>query len=143
VEIFHKSQTEAVALHPRSHLPGRYSTQTAHMPIKHQKTAEWSSERLVHWAEEIGPQTAKLAQAILASRRHPEQAFRSCLGILRLSSQVSPLQMETACQMALQARLLNYSSLKEILEHLPVSTKNDPHSPLPTHENIRGDTYYQ
>ena len=143
LEIFHKSKPEAVALHPRRSLPGRYSTQTAHMPPKHQKTAEWSAERLLRWAAEIGPQTAQLIQAILSNRRHPEQAFRSCLGILRLSSQRSPLHMETASQIALQARLLNYSSFKDTLEHLPLYTKPEPAAPLPTHENIRGETYYQ
>jgi len=143
VEIFHKSQPEVVALHPRSALPGRYSTQPAHMPAKHQKTADWSGERLLRWAAEIGPLTAQLVQAIIASRRHPEQAFRSCLGILRLSSQASTLQMESACQVALQGHLLNYSSFKDILEHLPASTEHDSPSPLPAHENIRGQNYYQ
>jgi len=143
LEIFHKSRLEPVALHPRRSVPGRYSTQTAHMPPKHQKTAEWSQERLLRWAAEIGPQTAQLIQAIISNRRHPEQAFRSCLGILRLSSQSSPLQMETASQIALRARLLNYSSFKDTLEHLPPATKPEPPAPLPTHENIRGETYYQ
>jgi hypothetical protein len=113
------------------------------MPPKHQKTAEWSQERLLRWAAEIGPQTAQLIQAIISNRRHPEQAFRSCLGILRLSSQSSPPQMETASQIALQARLLNYSSFKDTLEHLPPATKPDSPAPLPTHENIRGETYFQ
>jgi transposase len=142
LEIFHKSRTEPVALHPRSSVPGRYSTQTAHMPPKHQKTAEWSEERLVRWSAEIGPQTAQLVQAIISHRRHPEQAFRSCLGILRLSSQASAAQMEAASQVALQAHLLNYSAFKDILEHLSASKKDIP-SPLPAHENIRGQSYYQ
>jgi transposase len=143
LEIFHKSRPEPVALHPRSALPGRYSTHPAHMPPKHQKAAEWSADRLLRWAGEIGPQTAQLVQTIISNRRHPEQAFRSCLGILRLSSQVSSAHMETACQIALQARLLNYSAFKDILEHLPASTKKETPSPLPAHENIRGQSYYQ
>jgi len=143
LEIFHKSSVLPVATHPRSSVPGRYSTRPADMPPKHQKVAEWSGERLARWGGEIGPQTSQLIQAILASRRHPEQAFRSCLGILRLSSQVSRLQMETACQMALQAKLLNYRGFKEILEHIPPSVNQDVLSSLPTHENIRGETYYQ
>ena len=143
LEIFHKSKVQPVAIHPRSKVPGRYSTQPAHMPPKHQKAAEWSGERLTRWAGEIGSQTSQLIQAILASRRHPEQAFRSCLGILRLSNQVSRLQMETACQLALQAKLLNYRGFKEILENLPSSVNQEVLPFLPTHENIRGETYYQ
>ena len=112
------------------------------MPPKHQKAGEWTEERLVRWAGEIGTQTTQLIQSILSSRQHPEQAFRSCLGILRLSGQyVHPL-METACQEALQAKTLNYRGVKAILEMLqPVSTPQP--APLPAHENIRGNAYYQ
>ena len=142
IEIFHKSQPEAVAIHPRSQIIGRYSTQTAHMPISHQKAGEWTPERLQHWAEEIGPHTGQLIQAILGSRRHPEQAFRSCLGILRLSKQYSSSQMETACQMARTDKELNYHGVKTILEHLPALPPSETPA-LPTHENIRGNSYYQ
>jgi transposase len=142
IEIFHKSKPEAVAIHPRSHVLGRYSTQTAHMPTKHQKAGEWTPDRLQRWAEDIGPHTSQLIQAILTSRRHPEQAFRSCLGILRLSSQYARSQMEIACQMAREEKELNYRGVKAILELLPpVSPSENPS--LPTHENIRGDSYYQ
>jgi transposase len=142
IEIFHKSKPEAVAFHPRSNAPGRYSTQTAHMPIKHQKAGEWTPERLQRWAEEIGPHTGQLVQAILTSRRHPEQAFRSCLGILHLSKLYAHSQMETACQMAWQDKELNYQAVKTVLELLPpLSPSENP--ALPTHENIRGNSYYQ
>jgi len=142
VEIFHKTQREPVAIHPRNPTPGRYSTQTAHMPTKHQKFGEWNAERLVRWASEIGPQTAQLVQAILSSRQHPEQAFRACLGILRLTGKYAHAQMETACQMASEAQMLNYRSVKAVLETLPPLPAPET-TPLPTHENIRGNTYYQ
>ena len=103
------------------------------------------------WAEEIGPHTNQLVQAILTSRRHPEQAFRSCLpapvpqaqvGILRLSNQYAYSQMETACQMARKEKELNYRGVKAVLELLlPASPSENPS--LPTHENIRGNSYYQ
>jgi transposase len=142
VEIFHKSQREPVAIHPRNSAPGRYSTQTAHMPTKHQKAGEWSAERLVRWAGEIGPQTALLVQAILSSRQHPEQAFRACLGILHLAGKYAHSQVETACQMAHAAQTLNYRGIKAVLETLP-PIPNPETAPLPTHENIRGNSYYQ
>ena len=114
----------------------------SHMPIKHQKAGEWTPERLQRWAEEIGPHTGQLVQAILVSRRHPEQAFRSCLGILRLSKQYSSSQMETACQMARTDKELNYHGVKATLEHLPALPPSETPA-LPTHENIRGNSYYQ
>ena len=142
VEIYHKSQREPVAVHPRSSVVGHYSTQTAHMPPKHQKAGEWTEERLLRWAGEIGPQTAQLIQSILSSRQHPEQAFRSCLGILRLSGQYVHFLMETACQEACETKTFNYRGVKAALELLqPVSTP--PTASLPPHENIRGNSYYQ
>lgn len=142
IEIFHKSKPDRVAIHPRSHVPGRYSTQTAHMPLKHQKAGEWTPERLLRWAEDIGPHTRQMIQAILKSRRHPEQAFRSCLGILRLSNQYIRTQLETACQIAREAKTLNYQGVKAVLELLPPTTQSEKPT-LPPHENIRGNSYYQ
>jgi transposase len=142
IEIFQQSKPQAVALHPRSRVPGRFSTQIAHMPLKHQKAAEWTPERLLRWADEIGPHTRQLIGSILASRQHPEQAFRSCLGILRLSSQQPHAQMERACQMAREAKTLNYQGVKAFLEHLPPASPSE-NDLLPIHENIRGNSYYQ
>jgi transposase len=142
VEIFHKSKRDPIATHPRSHTPGRYSTQTDHLPPKHQKAGEWNPERLKRWAEEIGPKTADLVGAILSSRQHPEQAFRSCLGILRLSGQFTQTQMEMACQIARETQTLNYRGVKEVLDTLPPLPVPDA-TPLPSHENIRGNAYYQ
>ena len=142
LEIFYPGQHEPVAVHPRSQVPGRYSTHTSHMPLKHQKTGEWDQERMLQWANKFGPHTAQLIQAIFASRQHPEQAFRSCLGILRLAGQYTPVQMETACQMAWEAKTLNYRAVKMLLETLPASPVPET-APLPVHENIRGQAYYQ
>ena len=139
IEIFHKSKVQAIAIHPRNRTPGRYSTQNAHMPPNHQQTLEWTPERLLQWAGEIGLHTRQLIQSLLVSRQHPEQAFRSCLGILHLSSQYTPEQMEIACQQAHQAKTLNYQGVKGFLEHLPPA---EPKSVL-LHENIRGNSYYQ
>lgn len=141
VEIYHKSQLDPVAIHPRNYVPGRYSTLTAHMPPKHQKAGEWNGERLERWASDIGPNTARLIQALLTSRQIPEQAFRSCLGILHLSSQYPRAVMEAACDEAFRAKTLNYRGVKAVLEILqPVTTP--PSASLPTHENIRGSAYY-
>ena len=142
LEIFHKSQRDAVATHVRSRVIGKYSTQSTHMPANHQKVGEWTAERLIRWAERVGPYATQLIQAILASRQHPEQAFRGCLGILRLSTKYAIPQMEAACQMAQQGHVLHYRGVKDILENLPPLPAPES-APLPVHENIRGTTYYQ
>jgi transposase len=73
-----------VASHRRSYQPGRHTTVNAHMPKAHREYAEWTPERLVRWAAETGPATAKLVEQILRSRPHPQHGFRACLGIMRL-----------------------------------------------------------
>jgi len=130
VEIYHSSQREPVAVHPRSHVPGRYSTQTIHMPPKHQKAGEWSGERLVRWASEIGPHTAQLIQSILSSRQHPEQAFRSCPGHLAAcpANMLIP-SWKTACQAAHEAKTLNYRGVKAVLEMLSTGIYPADYSP--------------
>ena len=146
VEIFH--QGIQVAIHPRSAAPGRFSTQPEHMPANHRFVAEWSAERFLHWAGEIGPVTAQFVQALLSSRHHPQQAYRACMGVLSLSRKHSQQAMETASQLMLDARLLTYRDLKAQLEALPSSGSAKSSlilpeaTPLPAHENIRGEPYY-
>jgi transposase len=76
VELFHKGKR--VASHQRSPLKGRHSTVTAHRPTAHQRYAEWTPQRLIHWAAHSGPATAHVVETLLASRPHPQQGFRSC-----------------------------------------------------------------
>lgn len=140
LEIFHKSKPVPVATHPLSQAHGRYSTQSAHMPEKHKKAGEWTPERLLHWAEGYGPHTHQLVQSILNTRRHPEQAFRSCLGILHLAKQYPAAHMESASQMACATKAFSYQAVKAILETIPTAVTPEPLLP---HENIRGNSYYQ
>ena len=84
IEIYHNNRR--VASHRRVKSPGRYTTVAEHMPSDHQKYHEWSPQRIRSWAETFGPHTAQLVQMMLDARPHPQQAYRSCLGLFRLSS---------------------------------------------------------
>jgi transposase len=137
VEILHKGQ--AIATHPRSDVPGRYSTQPCHMPVRHQKALEWTPERFMRWAEDVGPATTQLIQAVLDGREHPEQAYRSCLGILSLAQRVDKAPLERACQQALAVQGFSYREVKRRLE----SQGADVAHALVAHDNIRGETYYR
>jgi hypothetical protein len=97
---------------------------------------------LLHQGQAISPLTAQLIQAILSSRHYPEQAYRTCLGVLSLSRKYPPSIVEQACQRALQGKLLSYGLFKEELEAL-TRTSNPLQDPLPAHDNIRGSDYYQ
>ena len=56
------------------------------MPSSHRRYADWTPERFRRWAGSVGPQTEGLIMAILAHRPHPEQGFRTCLGVLGSSA---------------------------------------------------------
>jgi len=143
VEIFY--QRRRVASHPRSPAKGRFSTHSIHMPPEHQFYSQWSPERFLDWAGEIGQQTAELISRVLNTRRHPEQAYRSCLGILGLAKRYSPERLEAACQRANAAGIRSYRGVHNILKNKLDQLIIDPTptNPLPPHENIRGEHYYQ
>ncbi|MGH7861579.1 MAG: IS21 family transposase [Candidatus Dormibacteraceae bacterium] len=144
VEVFRRSRR--VASHVRSFQRGGHSTDPAHMPDSHRRHREWTPGRILNWAQKTGPATAQLTQGILESRPHPEQGFRSCLGILRLSDQYGPDRLEAACQRALAVKAFSYRSLASILKTgLDRQPLPDPR-PLPSHrrhDNLRGAGYYQ
>jgi hypothetical protein len=100
---------------------------------------------MVSWAKKIGPSTAELVHKIIESRAHPEQAYRSCLGILRLEKHYPKDRLEKAASRALRFGALSFKSLRNILSAgLDRLEENDPssNSSLPAHENIRGGHYY-
>jgi transposase len=143
VEVFHASRR--VASHRRDDTPGRHTTDPAHMPESHRRHAEWSPSRIVAWANKTGPATAALAEGILASRPHPEQGYRSCLGIIRLADRYGVERVEAACARALAVRALSYRSVESILRHGLDSQplRAAPARTHPDHQNLRGATYYR
>ena len=143
VEIFCKGRR--VASHARSPHPGRFTTVKEHMPKAHQDYADWTPERLVSWADKTGPHTAKWVERVLASRPHPQQGFRTCLGIMRLGKEYGPERLEAACGRALRLNALAYKSIESILAH---GLENRPLPEVATappiaHKNLRGPDYYQ
>jgi transposase len=144
VEIFHSARR--VASHLRSYARGRHSTDPAHMPVAHRRHAEWSPSRIIGWARRTGPATAGLAEAILEARPHPEQGYRSCLGIIRLADRYGAERVEAACRRALAARALSYRSVESILRHGLDSQPLSDGRPVrvhPRHANLRGASYYR
>ena len=143
VECFHKGQR--VASHRRSHLKGRHTTLPEHMPTAHRSYAEWTPQRLIRWAEKTGPATASMVQSILERRAHPQQGFRSCLGIMRLGKSFGVERLEAACRRALTLGACSYKSIESILrqglERKTLPEQQDLDLTI-AHENIRGSDYY-
>jgi hypothetical protein len=102
---------------------------------------------MVHWAEAIGPHTARLFERILADRPHPEMGYRGCLGIIRLAAQYSPVRMEAAAERALLTGACRYQSVKSILKNAldqqPLGRPTLPSSQPSPHDNIRGAEYFE
>jgi len=146
VEVLFKARR--VALHRRSYVRGKHTTLREHMPKAHQQHLEWTPSRLIRWAGQIGPQTQKLVTDILENRPHPEQGYRSCLGVLRLGKRYSPERLEMACARALAFKACSYKNVESILKNgldrQPlVGASPQPSLPLLEHENLRGKQYYQ
>lgn len=143
VEVLYKGRR--VAAHPRCFIKGKYITEPNHRPAAHQKYLEWTPSRLVSWARSVGSNTAKTVETILASRPHPEQGYRSCLGILRLSKRYPQERIEAACHKALAIGSPTYQSIKSILEKGLDQLANEEVGTVLApvrHENLRGPEYY-
>jgi hypothetical protein len=98
------------------------------------------------WAQTIGPHTARLFERILADKPHPEMGYRSCLGIIRLADQYSPVRVEAAAERALLTGACRYQSVKSILKNsldaLPAAASAGIIA-APPHDNIRGAEYFE
>ncbi len=143
VEILHRGVR--VASHVRSREEAKASTVDEHRPKSHQKYLGRTPSRLIEEAQQIGACTGQLVEAILAAKRHPEQGFRSCLGILRLAKTYPAERMEAAARRCLRARAYNSTSmdsiLKNQLDRLPIPG-DPPVQSAVDHDNIRGADYF-
>jgi len=141
--LFHHGKR--VAAHARSFVAGRPTTLEEHRPKAHQKYLQWTPSRIVAWAAKTGPHCAKVVAHIMASRPHPEQGFRSCLGIIRLGKGAGVARLEAACGRALHFGTCSYVSIKSILqnhlENQPLEQELALNSP--PHGNLRGSPYYR
>jgi len=144
VEVFFRHRR--VASHVRAFRPG-FTTDPAHMPDAHRRHREWTPSRIVSFAEQTGPSTAKLVAEVMAARRHPEQGFRSCLGIVRLADHYGRQRLENAATRALALRSYSYRSVESILknglDHHELPAEETAQRSLPLHDNVRGADYYQ
>jgi transposase len=144
VEAFFRGNR--VASHLRSFRPYAFTTDPAHMPASHRAHREWTPGRILRWARASGPRTAELVEGVLGARPHPEQGYRSCLGILRLGQRYGVARLEAACARALALRAHSYRSVESILktglDRQPLPPPAPP-APARPHANLRGPGYYR
>ena len=143
VEAFYRGQR--IAAHILSKVKGFHTTLDSHMPPQHQAIAGWNDQRLLDWARSIGSPTEAAVYSMLHRRKHPQQSYRACLGVLRLAKGFSNDRLNAACARALKLNAISYRSIQSILKH--GLDKQQPAKPtqisLPlNHENVRGSDYY-
>jgi transposase len=116
------------------------------MPSAHRHHASWTPSRLVAYAEKIGPSTAALFEAIMADRPHPEQGFRTCLGILALTRTYDNARVDAACRRGVSIRARSVASIRSILrnglDHAFLDEGSRPDREPVRHGNIRGRDYF-
>jgi transposase len=145
VEIFHRGSR--IAAHVRLYVTGaghHHVTLAEHMPRAHRHYSDWSEARFRSSAAAIGPNTEGFVIAVLASRKHPEQGFRSCIGILNRLRGIERERAEAACARAVEIGALSSKSLGSILDNnLDKKPRRKADADLPLfHTNIRGGGYY-
>ena len=142
VELFLRGKR--VASHLRSTLPHRPSTVAEHMPSSHRRYRDWTHERIRREAAKIGPDADTLIDVILRSRPHPEQGFRSAIGILGLVKRYGQERVDAACARALLLNARSYKSVAAILKSGTDKAAASAQSSVPIlfHSNIRGRGYY-
>lgn len=144
VEIYY--EYNLIASHKRVKSPYNYSTIEAHLASAHKYMSDWTPARFLSWAESIGHETKLLIYNILDKKQHPEQAYKSCIGVLSLAKKVGQQRLNNACKRALAFNSYNYMAIQSILEKgLDQIDDEEPSMQIkmPLHENIRGEDYYQ
>jgi len=144
IEVFHKSSR--VASHHRSYRKGGHTTVREHMPPAHQEQVGMTIETLLTWAGQVGPSTVTFVEGVLAARAHPQQAFRSCRGVLRLGKKYGDGRLDAACRRAVHLRSFSFKSveaiLKNRLDQQPLEPAEPAILPKTSHVNVRGGGYY-
>ena len=145
VEIYFNNKRMASFL--RNRRPYQYTTKDEHRPTNHKYVAQWNSERFIKWGRSISPEVEQVLTHILDSRPHPEQAYKSCMGVLGLHKKHLHDDYIKACSKALETNNISYMFIKNILVTKAFNIADEqelPFSPqLPGHDNIRGKQEYK
>lgn len=142
VEVYYRY--ERIALHKRDRHPFGYTTVIDHLATKHKFLSDWNPDKFIERAAEVGPETKEYIIQLLSMRSHPEQAYRSCQGVLSFSTRTSFERLNNACRRAHQYGDYSYQTIRVILEKkLENNIDEDISQELPRHNNIRGKNYYK
>jgi len=142
VEVYHKYNR--IALHKRNYRQYNYTTTKEHLASTHQFITEWTPQRFIDWAASIDESVKDFIVRLLEQKHHPEQAYKSCMGVLSYVKKVGKERLANACKRALDHHVYNYKIIQKILENGldKLDNENQEEQELPFHNNIRGENYY-
>lgn len=143
VEIF--NDHVRIALHRRDRKKYGYTTEKSHMPASHQFIDGWNTDRFTKWAASMGGSIKIFIELLLESKEHPQQAFKACMGVLKLGKKYKAEDLEKVCKKAIEYNTISFRFIDNALKNnvhkmeqeKPVDLK------LPLHENIRGRDNYK
>ena len=144
VEVFY--HYELIATHQRELRKYHYTTVDEHLASAHRYLTDWTPEKFIEQARAVHEDLAAYINLVMESKQHPEQAYKSCAGILSLSRKVGPERLLNACRRAHSFGVYNYPIVVQILgKNLDRISEDEQQQPqaMPTHHNIRGNEYYQ
>lgn len=138
---------DVIAVHERVIGKGfKYITQQNHLATHHRYLAEWNPQKFMATASAISAPVAGYIAKILAQTVYPEQGYKSCSGVLSFAKRVGNIRLTNACKRADSYGIYNYGIIDQILrskaDGIPVEDEV-PSTDMPTHDNIRGQDYYE
>ncbi len=137
---------ECIASHDRHQRKYHYTTLNEHLASTHRYLSDWTPEKFIEQARAVHEDVALYIAAVIEHKRHPEQAYRSCSGILGMARKVGAQRMASACRRAYSYSVFNYPIILQILEKkmdLLEDEKQERLPDMPQHHNIRGSGYYE
>jgi transposase len=147
IEIIHKMirvTSHTLALKEYSRV-----TNPEHMPVNHKFVKGWTPGYFLNKASNFGIHTVSLCKAVMKKSTHPEQSYRSLMGLFSLQRKCTPERIERAAERAMHYNQPYVKVVKNILEtgkdKEPIDTNQSLHNATNlnfTHENIRGSKFY-
>jgi transposase len=142
IEVFYKYAV--IAVHIRVRSPHSYTTDPLHMASNYHELTDWNPAKFIKDAQEIHPDVAMYIEKVLLCKPHPEQAYKSCQGIMSLAKRYGSQRLILACNRANDCGQYQFKIVETILlRNLEQNKPDDNPGPMPSHENIRGKEYYQ
>ena len=143
VSVYYKR--ERIAFYKRDSKRFGYTTTKEHLPSAHQFVSDWNPEKFLSWAARIDPKVKQYISMILESKVYPEQAYRSCVGILSQEKKVGKQRFVAAVERAMHYGAYNYKIIDRILKGGldRLAQEDQQQASLPFHKNVRGAKHYQ